>query len=565
MEHAFTPLISGLISYYIPINNELIKMQIGLLISSLISTLISKNYFKNITNFFRRNNNQVLIESVFEGKKNNIYSKFQEYIIDKFSKKITSSTLIPREGTISLQVNNDLSNHEILDEYNGHKIIIKFSEQESGNSDDKKTFLKKNIIKITSKTASQELLKTYVIGICRLEKTLNKILTIWRPIITKNNRDELLSWESTKCKTNKSFENTIVSENVNNKFFKDIDWFSNNDEWYSNKGLPYKRGYLLHGPPGTGKTSLIKAIANSYNLDVFSIDFDTVKTNHDLINLMLEINFLSQNKKYILALEDLDRSDILKERYYREDCKISKDCLLNVIDGIIETYGRILIITCNDVNFIKNFPALIRPGRIDSVINIDYCDSYQISKLVENFYNIKLEKTPKIKSDITPAQFIKLMQQHSNDNKFILDNIENISPELLHDEIEPSNFNLKKYTKNNRNTYKIKDTLQSLKEDLKYFNRQIKRQESSLRRSNNIIQKSKKQIPIIKEKIVKEKDKEKQIKELSKEKLKKEKQLQKLVLKNEKMNTEINNKNNSSNKPVSNRTVITRSMKKNII
>ena len=405
-----------------------------------------------------------------------------------------------------------------------------------------------------------------MIGICKLEKTLNKILTIWRPIITKNNRDELLSWESTKCKTNKSFENTIVSENVNNKFFKDIDWFSNNDEWYSNKGLPYKRGYLLHGPPGTGKTSLIKAIANSYNLDVFSIDFDTVKTNHDLINLMLEINFLSQNKKYILALEDLDRSDILKERYYREDCKISKDCLLNVIDGIIETYGRILVITCNDINFIKQFPALIRPGRIDSVINIDFCDSYQITKLVENFYNIKLEKTPKIKSQITPAQFIKLMQQHSHDCKYILDNIENISPELLQDEIEAGNFDLKKFTRNN-NIYKSKDTLHNLKEDLKRFNKQIKRQEASLKRSNTVIQRNKKKIPITKQKIEKEKEKEKQIKELLKEKVRKEKELQKLILKNEKINSSIKSidKNNSidKNSSVSDRTIVTRSMKKN--
>ena len=551
-------LISGLIGYYLPIKNEMIKLQLGLLINTMLNTLINNNYYTKIVNYlFSRKNNHVVIESLYEDRKNPIYQKFENYIMDNFSKKITSSILVPKEGSISLLVNNNSFKDKIIDNFESNKIEILFNEQTPGK-DDKKELIKKQKIIIESKTASQETLKKYVISICKLEKAVNKTLTIWRPLSQIRNKEEDISWECTKCKTNKSFENTIVSDDVEKNLFNDIDWFINSDDWYSNKGLPYKRGYLLYGPPGTGKTSIIKAIANHYNLNIFTIDFETIKTNNDLINMIIEINVLAQNKRYILSLEDIDRSAIWKERYYREDCKITKDCLLNVIDGIIESYGRILIMTCNDPSFIKRYPAIHRPGRIDQCVKIDYCDVAQVTKLINKFYDINIERTPVIKDQITPAQFIKIMQQHPDSSEFILKHIEDITPNLLDNSLDNniSNKSLVNFIQGNSKKTSNVNTINNLKRDIRHYNKQITRLNKVIVRNENSIERWKnKTIPNLKEKLVKKQEIEKKNKQKERER---NREIKKLTKEKEKTKKYYEEKLGKSQ-------IVTRSMEKKIM
>ena len=141
----------------------------------------------------------------------------------------------------------------------------------------------------------------------------------------------------------------------------------------------------MHGPPGTGKTSVIKAIANEYSMDIFSIQMDSLRDDQ-FINLMTSISARTNKKPYILALEDIDRSKMFKYRHYKEgpDC-IFFSTLLNEIDGIVESYGKILIITANDYNKItsrEESEALFRPGRIDKKVELTYCDKYKMKGII---------------------------------------------------------------------------------------------------------------------------------------------------------------------------------------
>ena len=90
----------------------------------------------------------------------------------------------------------------------------------------------------------------------------------------------------------------------------DVKKFIENEDYYKTKGLPYKRGYLLYGPPGSGKTSKIKSLANQYSMDIYIINMDREMEVSTLQKLFKGIH----NSKgfHIICFEDNDRCSQIK-------------------------------------------------------------------------------------------------------------------------------------------------------------------------------------------------------------------------------------------------------------
>jgi len=123
------------------------------------------------------------------------------------------------------------------------------------------------------------------------------------------------------------------------------------------------------------------------------------------------------NGRYILTIEDFDRHQMFTnpKQYNTKKDRITMQCLLNIIDGIVETHGRLLFITCNDKTKIEKVNALIRPGRIDKIIEVTHCDDSQATGLINNFFDLSGSKSQLItydnlKPNVTPAELIKTMQ-----------------------------------------------------------------------------------------------------------------------------------------------------------
>lgn len=422
LESYSNTLLTSIISEYMPFGSTSLKITAGLFSTELLKSISKIRANSYINKLFGKKYIVIDSEDII------IYSKFEEYLIHKYFNLINRCHLTAKNGEITIKLKTDTFLSYLTDKFNDKDIYIRIQTTEKKDKNDNNLSFH-----ISSKTSSIENLKLYVQeSINNIDKTKTKLLTIYKTkshqITDKKEKKYISEWEKIYSNTNKNFKNTIVTESVYKNFYEDVKYFINNENFYVEKGIPYKRGYMLYGLPGCGKSSLIKALSNEFSLDIFCIDLETLD-NESLNKLVNEINYLTNNnKKHILVFEDIDRSKIFNERYhYDENKKVTIGNLINILDGIVETNGQIIIMTANDISKITEHKALSRPGRIDKFIELTYCDNDQLVKLFNLFYpendkTVVLEKIKNIKSK-TPAECIQVFQTYPNNYIESLDNL----------------------------------------------------------------------------------------------------------------------------------------------
>lgn len=187
------------------------------------------------------------------------------------------------------------------------------------------------------------------------------------------------SWDTTILRPIRPLETVHFDETTKAELVADIKNYLDpaTRKFYTNRGIPYRRGYLLHGPPGTGKTSLSLALAGAFELDLYLLHLPSVQEDRELEKL-----FTALPPRCIVLVEDIDAVGIKRrpETVIEEEEEESDDddkrafqpsrCtlsgLLNVLDGVASQEGRIVLMTSNFAE--KLDKALVRPGRIDSMI-----------------------------------------------------------------------------------------------------------------------------------------------------------------------------------------------------
>lgn len=173
-------------------------------------------------------------------------------------------------------------------------------------------------------------------------------------------------------------DTVVLDDETKSGLLEDINRYlmPNTAKEHGERGIPYRRGYLFHGPPGTGKTSLVIAFASFFGHDIYAINLGASSlTEEGLVTL-----FERLPEHCIVLFEDINTSCVVKDtvrspgsttRKRRnkdlgaEDSgsSISLSALLNVLDGVGAAEGRVLIITANEIGTLPD--ALTRPGRID--------------------------------------------------------------------------------------------------------------------------------------------------------------------------------------------------------
>lgn len=198
----------------------------------------------------------------------------------------------------------------------------------------------------------------------------------------------------------------VLREGQSERIRGDLQEFLDSEADYVRRGIPWHRGYLLHGQPGTGKTSIVKALAADLGLDLWYAPLGDLNKDTSLLNLVSEVK-----PRSVLLLEDVDVFHAARER---EDStgKASMAALLNALDGVATPHGMITFLTTNDVSVLDK--ALIRPGRIDLIEEITYPDKEQLRRLYESFYGIPLTCALPERLESTAA-YMEIFKQNMND------------------------------------------------------------------------------------------------------------------------------------------------------
>lgn len=196
-------------------------------------------------------------------------------------------------------------------------------------------------------------------------------------------------------------ETVIVANGVKEKLIASMERFMASEDWYLSRGISYKEAYLLHGPTGTGKTSLIKALISHFDLPVYEIDLSQMSNT----SLMEALSTLPKNSACII--EDFDSVDAINKRTQLEThdsesgekkeaansgertlselfssaSLLTLSGVLNALDGFNSLHGCMIFPTTNAIDKID--PAVLRKGRMDEIHYVGWLGDKDIKKYVK--------------------------------------------------------------------------------------------------------------------------------------------------------------------------------------
>ncbi|KAJ9095324.1 hypothetical protein QFC21_005690 [Naganishia friedmannii] len=219
-------------------------------------------------------------------------------------------------------------------------------------------------------------------------------------------------WRQVATKNKRPLTSVVTEAGVKERLERDIVEFLKAENWYISRGVPWRRGFLLHCVPGCGKTSLIHALASACDLDIYVVSLATQGLTDSKLNRCMT----AAPAGSVVVMEDIDvgmpdgsltlnrldgddeddnEDDDSEGSNKRKDKKnkgvargggVTLSGLLNAIDGVAGSEGRILFMTTNHIE--KLDPALIRPGRADIHVEFKNASKSMCRDLFKVFYPV---------------------------------------------------------------------------------------------------------------------------------------------------------------------------------
>ncbi|XTI87025.1 P-loop containing nucleoside triphosphate hydrolase protein [Cenococcum geophilum] len=449
----------GLISKFIL---DIFGFDVGIVVSIgliLFAVVTSATYVWNKAfSFF----SQFFMSSIFVDDGDDLFDSVLQWIAEQRMSKISRSVkAVTRLGTIYGDQGDDSDDEEALDEkgifnfgkwaarlppryepyfgkhrfwHNGRLFIFDRSRRERPASPWSPNRGDEELIELRCIGRSTKPIKNLLNYIKSWSLEKEKAMTVIRRPAGKDRGRSAGSWDRVSSRPSRPMDTVSLDPEQKTKVVEDINEYlhPSSPRWYATRGIPYRRGYLFHGPPGTGKTSLSFALAGIFGLDIFCISLlEPTLTESDLNRL-----FNNLPRRCIVLLEDIDTAGLLrdeksdkKEEEDEADSKggkmvqglnvadlakaiksanrkdkqnddvkqgVSLSGLLNAIDGVATHEGRVLVMTTNHPERLDE--ALIRPGRVDMQVEFTLAMRDQIRDIFIRMYSNENDKAPKRRS-----------------------------------------------------------------------------------------------------------------------------------------------------------------------
>ncbi|KAI9567078.1 P-loop containing nucleoside triphosphate hydrolase protein [Boletus coccyginus] len=233
-------------------------------------------------------------------------------------------------------------------------------------------------------------------------------------------------WRWNGARQKRPMSSIVLQPGVKDMLLADCKDFLCSEEWYAERGIPFRRGYLLYGVPGSGKTSLIHSLAGELGLDIYVVSLSSKgMSDNTLTTLMGHVP-----TRCILLLEDLDAAftrsvsrdssstgvpttsttSTTNNNDTNDGSTLSLSGLLNSLDGVAAAEGRLLFATTNHIERLD--PALSRPGRMDVWVNFTHATKWQAEGIFKCFFPSKPAALSESSTEATSPEKLDVSQQN---------------------------------------------------------------------------------------------------------------------------------------------------------
>lgn len=288
----------------------------------------------------------------------------------------------------------------------------------------------------------------------RAEKTMRSLLEEAERTNAQLEEGKLVVWTAWgqdwrpfgQPRRRRPLNSVVLSEGISAHLLADLQDFLANEKWYQSRGIPYRRGYLLEGPPGGGKSSFVQALAGELGYNICVLSLSEGWLTDDRFNLLLN----SLPERSFLLLEDIDATGPARDDKSLGNGsnansggsgRLSFSGLLNALDGVTSAEERIIFMTTNHRERLD--PALIRPGRVDYHQHIGWADNHQARQLFLNFFPEHFHLADKFgqavsewQGQISPAAIQGHFILYKNSPQEAFENIGNL---FLNNNVKPTN------------------------------------------------------------------------------------------------------------------------------
>lgn len=319
---------------------------------------------------------------------------------------------LTRKNTLAVRLPNGCTKLK----YRNYELMVVVNSQPQPQSGSSSRSITPTIYTIVTYNLSENFIRIFEADMSKYADVIDRMDPDGKDILCFTDEydgDEL--WVARNGRFRKRMRDTLfLPKDIKDTIFNTVEEFLQNRELYSQYGIPWNLKILLHGKPGTGKSTIARVIASEFNRSF--ITAKGIDSGKHIPNTINQVSFMTICPDPLISISDIDKypalindTDIDTNDKEQSELKLSNKetfgQMINALDGSVNGEGKIIIMDTNHID--KFSPTFLRPGRVDLVIEIPPVNEETFDEYMYHTYHRELPKKfklKKMKNDLTIPQ-----------------------------------------------------------------------------------------------------------------------------------------------------------------